>query len=193
MRTIELVVVAVLGATLAAASGCHAGLQSNTKERGATLAPEAPPAPLDPYFADKPGHVWVHARWAWIDHQWVWQPGHHVPAQPGKVYVCGRWERKKNAYEWTDGRWVNERADHAFVAGHYEHRGTQFVWIMDTWSPQPKLGTVWVAGKWIDGADGKVFVEGHWMEPASAKREPLLDAKAMKGSKAKKDRKVTQR
>lgn len=199
MRTIELVVVAVLGATLTAASGCHAGLQSNTKERGATLAPEAPPAPLDPYFDDKPGQVWVHARWAWIDHQWVWQPGHHQPAKPGKVYVCGRWERKKNAYEWSDGRWVDERAGHAFVPGHYEHRGAAFVWIMDTWAAQPKLGTVWVPGKWIEGAQGKVFVEGHWMEPTTHKTIPQETPKvakqkpAAKAKKAPKDRKITQR
>jgi hypothetical protein len=194
MRTNELVVVAILGAALAAAAGCAAGVTMGTKERGATLAPEAPPAPLDPYFVDEPGQVWVHARWARIDHQWAWQPGHHEPAQPGKVYVGGRWQRTKNAYEWIDGRLVDERAGHAFAPGHYEHRGSQFVWIMDAWVPQPGLGTVWVAGKWIEGPDARVFVEGHWIEPVTSKREGLQAARPAKPAKtAKPTRKITWR
>lgn len=196
MRTNELVVVAMLGAALAAASGCAAGVTLGTKERGATLASEAPPAPLDPYFVDKPGHVWVHARWARIDHQWVWQPGHHEPEQPGKVYVCGRWERKKNAYEWRDARWVDERAGHAFAPGRYEHRGTQYVWIMDAWVPRPTLGAVWVPGKWIEGPDANVFVEGHWMEPtqsASASAKPERPRAGKPAKRAKPSRKITQR
>lgn len=163
MRTIELVVVAILGATLAAAPGCHA-TRSADHPRGSTLSPEAPPAPLDPYFENKPDQIWVHARWAWIDHQWMWQPGHHEPARANEVFVCGRWERRKNAYEWIEGGWQPARAEHAFAPGHWDYRGTQFVWILDSWEPK-QSGMVWVEGRWIEGAEGKVFIDGHWAEP----------------------------
>jgi hypothetical protein len=165
MRTIILLAVVALSA----GSGCHAGMKAGTMERGATLAPDAPPAPRDPYFVDKPGEVWVHGRWAWLDHQWVWQPGHHEKAREGQELVCGRWERRKNAYEWIESAWVPKRPGFAFAPGHWDWRSTQFVWILDSWEPE-KTGMVWVPGRWIEGSDGKLFIDGHWAEPPPPSR-----------------------
>lgn len=150
------------------AAGCRApAVESPRPSLGELISPLAPPAPLDPYYEDEPGQVWVHGRWARIDGQWHWQPGYHVPARPGEVFVNGYWDKRGGQFEWVPEAWRPERPGFVYVPGRWDHRGSAFVWIRDQWLPAQE-DKVWVQGRWSVEGDQRVWVDGRWADPDEA-------------------------
>ncbi len=163
MRSFKHLLLVGLASALLGAAGC-AHSQSNHPSLGETSAIEAPPAPLDPYYTDKPGHVWVHGRWARNDGQWVWQEGYYEKERPGQVYCNGFWDRKDGSFVWVDGYWKEPRAGHVYVPGYWGYRGTTYVWIRERWEKE-RPGQVWVPGAWEDVDGEKAWNDGHWDSP----------------------------
>lgn len=166
MRTIACLLLAVL-----CAAGCSAA--SYRGPRGSLTASEAPPAPIEPSFDHRPGHVWVHGRWAYVDRSWQWQDGYYVKERPGFVYRHGTWERAKGAWLWRRGEWIEPRAKQIYVPGHFDRRHDTFVWIRERW--EPTRAGVWVPGRWTEVNGNREWTPAHWAgeTPKRAGKTPL--------------------
>jgi hypothetical protein len=164
MRTIACLLLAVL-----CAAGCSAA--TTQAPRGALTAREAPPAPIEPSFAYRPGHVWVHGRWAYVDERWVWQDGYYEPDRPGFVYRNGTWERVQGVWVWKRGEWIEPRAKQIYVPGHFDRRHDTYVWIRERW--EPARAGVWIPGRWADESGEPQWTPGHWEGQTPIKRAKL--------------------
>ncbi|HEY1720209.1 MAG TPA: hypothetical protein VGG27_03110 [Magnetospirillaceae bacterium] len=82
-------------------------------ELGVTLdlAPGAPPPPrveaVPPPPPGPPDHVvWVHGRWRWDGHGYVWEAGHYVERpRHGARWVEGHWNHRPDGWIWVEGHW----------------------------------------------------------------------------------------
>lgn len=168
MRKLERLLHAGLVVGILMGAGCAAGNGQRRAELGARSSPVSPPSASVCFFEDKPGHVWVHGRWARQEGQWVWQPGYHEPARPGMVWMNGFWDRQDGTFVWVDGKWAPAREGQVFVPGHLDQRGTANVWIRDRWEPV-REGEVWVPGAWTVEDGEQRWTDGRW-ETRQARR-----------------------
>jgi hypothetical protein len=167
MRTIACLLLAVL-----CAAGCSAASYQQGP-RGSLTASEAPPAPIEVSFEHRPGHVWVHGRWAYVDRAWTWQDGYYVKEKPGFVYRHGTWERISGTWLWKRGEWIEPRAKQIYVPGHFDRRHDTYVWIRERW--EPARAGVWVPGRWTEENGAPQWTPGHWAgeTPKRAGKTPV--------------------
>lgn len=155
----QLVLIGLVAGSLGG-TGCVARTQARV-EIGARSAPEAPPSATEVYFEEKPGHVWVHGRWARQNNQWIWQPGHYEAERPNMVWLNGYWDRRDGKFVWVEGRWAQRREGQVFIPGYFDQRGNANVWIRDRWEPE-RVGDTWIPGRWEKDGGERRWVDGRW-------------------------------
>jgi len=68
-----------------------------------------PPAPKIEIDDPRPGFVFVHGHWSWMDGQWKWIDGRYEPERAGQVWTDGRWEHRGSSWQWIEGGWADQR------------------------------------------------------------------------------------
>lgn len=170
--------VAVLVGALGAA-GCYGGFGVRGHARGPNLfslaataitvaaisvalsnpPPMAVEVEYDPYA--RPGNVWVNGHYAYLDGEWVWQPGYWQPERVGYVWVQGSWAQQGDQYVWVDGAWVAQRAGYVYIDGYWDYRDTGYVWLPGRWESE-RPGYVFVDGGWSSYNGRRVWAQGSW-------------------------------
>jgi hypothetical protein len=75
-----------------------------------TIVTEEPPPPRTEVEGESPStaDVWVAGNWTYIDHRWIWAPGHwELRPRENAVWIPGHWDENPEGkgWVWTPGRW----------------------------------------------------------------------------------------
>jgi hypothetical protein len=143
-----------------AVAGC-AGSATYSSRGGYVAVRSAPPAPVEVYYEDRPGYVWLEGRWVWDGYDWRWREGRYVRARPGFVYHQGYWDLRGSSWVWIDGRWERDRPGYVYSRGYWDRRGGRLVYRPGRWV-RTRPNQVWIEGRWIHRDGRRVYRPGRW-------------------------------
>lgn len=147
------------------ASACSSTYRTRPYGYGyARVVYEAPPAPHDYYYEDRPGYVYVQGRWVWDGGDWRWIDGRYVRARRGYVYHQGYWDQDGGRYVWRPGRWERHRPGYVYSRGYYDYDGRSYRYRPGRWERDRGADYRWIEGRWVRRGGRQVWVPGHWEE-----------------------------
>lgn len=112
-------------------------------------------------YGERPGHVWVNGRHAYVNNAWVWRAGYWQQEQPGHYWVQGYWEPRGNQHVWIEGHWAAPRQGHVYVDGYWDWSDSGYVWRTGTWEVD-RPGHVYVGGSWTTYNGRRTWQRGGW-------------------------------
>ena len=164
MRNLHrLLLASLVAGSLGGAAGCYGTTTyGGSGSYGYLSVDTAPPQPLDVYYDNRPGYVYVQGHWGWENNRWNWHQGYYAPQRDGYAYRQGYWDYVDGHYLWRNGGWEAQRPGYVYQQGYWDNAGGRYRWQPGGWQQQ-RPGQVWVDGHWLDqGGNRRVWVNGGW-------------------------------